>query len=298
MVAGPRQHIDRTPWSIGGNLSHSFRKLLAASVVLNLFRLATKLYGHARLLADLLGILQAVSLSFLCFLTPYILQSWMVTRINIGGRPGANLLGALYGNGILSILGVVLCRIVHPNLWCIKRLGNVISAPPILSTLKMYNSVTSIGGHHNGRGTVMAQTLVVAEYWYVATQLLCFVGLALDRHNGDQDDTSWDYCLKAFRDIAFVSDWTRVCVHGIFINLLDELYLSSGPATSAQRGSTTTDGNSTPDLQEEGLALVLSAKVPTSPPPAQHGGGSKTGSFGKTPPLSRRAAVSTNVDID
>eukprot|EP00797_Seminavis_robusta_P014023 Sro2137_g316070.1 n/a (300) ;mRNA; f:17065-17966 len=218
MVALPRQHIDRAAWSIGGGLSHSFRKLLAASVALNLCRLLAKLYGHARLLADLLGILQAVSLSFLCFLTPYVLQTWMVSQINIGGRPGSNLLPALYGNGVLSVLGVVLCRLVHPNLWCIKRLGNIISAPPVLSTMAMYNSVTSVGGHHRGRGTIMAQTIVVAEYWYIITQSLCFLGLALDKHSGEDDYSSWDYCLKAFRNIAFVSDWTRVCVHGIFIN--------------------------------------------------------------------------------
>ena len=247
IVVIPRHHIDRTQWSIGGNLSHSFRKLLLASVILNLCRLFAKLNGHVRLLADILGILQVVSLSFLCFLTPYVLQTWMVQRINIpGGKPGSNLIGPLYGAGILSILGVVLCRVVHPNLWCIKRLGNLVSAPPILHTMQMYNSLTSVGGlHHDGRGTISGQTLVIVEYWHVVTQLLCVLGFALDKHHASEEDYSqWDYCLKAFRDIAFVSDWTRVCVHGMFINLLDEMYLTSG-TSSSPRGTTSSSGTST-----------------------------------------------------
>lgn len=241
IVALPRQHIDRDPLSIGGNLSHSFRKLLAASVGLNLFRLAAKLHGHARLFADLLGILQALTLSFLCFLTPYVLQTWLVGRINIGGRPGHNLLLPLYATGILSTLGVILCRVVHPNLWLLKRLGNVISGPPVLRTLGMYNSVTSAGGHHHGRGSIMGQTMVVVEYWYIATQLLCVLGLAFDKRVNEQAYTQWDYCLKAFREIAFVSDWTRVCFHGVFINLMDEMYLTSAstsnPSSPSSQGT-------------------------------------------------------------
>ncbi|CAB9531535.1 expressed unknown protein [Seminavis robusta] len=295
MVALPRQHIDRTAWSIGGGLSHSFRKLLAASVALNLCRLLAKLYGHARLLADLLGILQAVSLSFLCFLTPYVLQTWMVSQINIGGRPGSNLLPALYGNGVLSILGVVLCRLVHPNLWCIKRLGNIISAPPVLSTMAMYNSVTSVGGHHRGRGTIMAQTIVVAEYWYIITQSLCFLGLALDKHSGEDDYSSWDYCLKAFRNIAFVSDWTRVCVHGIFINLLDELYLSSAPSNSTERDSSP----GTHDLSEEESDIMVSTKGAKSPRPKPHNGQDEGyGVLSPVASLSRRVVGGSAFDVE
>ena len=211
-------------------------------------RLIAKLQGNVRWFADILGIIQVVSLSFLCFLTPFVLQTWMVRRINIpGGKPGSNLIGPLYGSGLLSILGVILCRTVHPNLWFIKRLGNIVSTPSILQTMKMYNSLTSVGGHHEGRGTITGQTMVIVEYWHLITQLLCVIGFALDkRHtNNDGDNSQWDNCLKAFRDIAFVSDWTRVCVHGMFINLLDEMYLTSTSSSGGATGGNNTSSSST-----------------------------------------------------
>lgn len=248
IVVLPRHHIDRIPCSIGGQYSHSFRKLLAASVVLNLVRLAAKLQGNVRWFADTMGVIQVVSLSFLCFLTPYVLQTWMVQRINIpGGKPGSNLIGPLYGSGLLSIIGVILCRTVHPNLWCIKRLGNIVGTPSILQTMKMYNSLTSVGGlHHHGRGTITGQTMVIVEYWHLITQLLCVIGFALDRrHTNDADYSQWDNCLKAFRDIAFVSDWTRVCVHGMFINLLDEMYLTSSSSSGSTSCGTSSGASST-----------------------------------------------------
>lgn len=129
-----------------------------------------KLQGNVCWFADILGIIQMVSLSLLCFLTPYVLQTWMAQRINIpGGKPGSNLIGPLYGSGLLSILGVILRRAVHPNLWCIKRLGNIVSTPAILQTMKMCNSLTSAGGHHQGRGTITGQTIVIVEYWHLKT---------------------------------------------------------------------------------------------------------------------------------
>lgn len=255
IVVVPRHHIDREATSIGGNLSHSFRKLLVASVGLNLIRLAAKLQGQVRLFADILGMIQAISLSFLCFLTPYILQTWLVARINIGGRPGANLLPPLYATATFSALGILLCRTVHPRMWFLKRVGNIISGPPVLKTLTMYNSVTSVGGHHHGRGSIMSQTMMVAEYWYIITQFLCVLGLAFDKHEPKENYTQWDYCLEAFRDIAFVSDWTRVCFHGVFINQLDEMYMTSA-SSAPSSANTYTAASSSRDEEERGLAMT------------------------------------------
>lgn len=293
MVVIPRHHIDRTNLSIGGNLSHSFRKLLGASVVLNLGRLACKLNGHVRWLADILGIFQVVSLSFLCFLTPYVLQTWLVTRINIGGRPGANLIGPLYGTAILSVLGVILSRLVHPNLWCIKRLGNVVSGPPVLQTMAMYNSLTSVGGHHHGRGTIMAQTIVVVEYWHIITQLLCALGHALDKHHvGEEEYSQWDYCLKAFREIAFVSDWTRVCIHGIFINLLDEMYLTASTASTPSAGTTQNQED------DEECSVLTKGTGSFSSSNAASNMVAKTGESPMATPLIRRGLVGVTDDLD
>ena len=40
-----------------------------------------KLQGNVRWFADILGIIQVVSLSLLCFLTPYVLQTWMANEL-------------------------------------------------------------------------------------------------------------------------------------------------------------------------------------------------------------------------
>ena len=96
--------------------------------------------------------------------------------------------------------------------------------------------------------------MVVCEYWYIITQLLCVLGLAFHKHKGEENYTQWDYCLKAFRDIAFISDWTRVCFHGVFINLLDEMYLTSG--SSAPSSPNTNAGPSGRREEEEGLVMV------------------------------------------
>jgi len=176
-----------------------------------------------------------IGLGFLSFLTPYILQTWLADRINIGGRPGSSLMPPLFLAAFLAASGVVLSQTVHPNFWCLKKLANVVSSPPVLRTLMLYNSVTSIGGlHHNGRGTLISQTLMTVEYWHIATQLLCFMGYAMDRHIKVRDYAQIDHILLAFREVSFISDWTRVCAHAVFINLLDELFLSSPSPPSTE----------------------------------------------------------------
>lgn len=259
----PRQHIVRTQCSVGGgNMSNAFRKLLLASVTLNLVRLVFRLMGVPRLISDIVGIVQVVSLSFLCFLTPYILQTWLAPRINIGGRPGADLMLPLYLTAILSISGVILSKLVHPNLWCLNRLCNVVTGPPVLRTLKMYNSATSLGDHA-GRGTILCQTLVVIEWWHMLTQLLCAIGYAaLDRNKAVSEYTLLDVVLKGFHDIAFSSIWTRVMAHAIFINLLDELYLTSPPPETTDKQtnklllmSSLPSGTTSPTDEEEPTSL-------------------------------------------
>jgi hypothetical protein len=232
----PRQHIDRTRWSIGGKLSYSFRKFLLALVAINFVRLLLKdssIKNQFQLLRDLLGTLQQVGNTFLCFLTPYLLQTWLAQLINIGGRPGASLMPTLYASTGLSALAAILARTVHPNAWFLRKIGNAISSLPVISTLKVFNSVTTHGGVHGGRGTILSQSLMVVEYWNVVGQILCAIGFAFDRHTKPDLYSQWDVLLDSFRDIAFVLDWTRILAHSLFINQLDELHLSQPPASSS-----------------------------------------------------------------
>lgn len=243
----PRQHIDRYRWSIGGSLSLSFRKLLLSICGVNLVRFVLKdshIRLHFRVLTDVLGIIQQFGNSFLCFLTPYILQTWLAPLINIGGRPGASLMSPLYLSTVLSASSVLLARLYHPNFWSLRKIGNAVSSPPVLTTLRMFNTVSTQGGHHDGRGNIMSQTLMVIEYWFIATQIACAIGFALDRRNDKTEYNQLDELLAGFREIAFVSDWLRVCGHAMFVNQLDELYLasSSGPSSGrTERGASGDD---------------------------------------------------------
>jgi len=255
----PKQHIDgNSSWrffSIGGSsLSYNYKRLLLAIASINLVRLVLKdsrIKLHVRVFADALGLVQQLGHTFLCFLTPYLLQTWLAPIVNLPGgrRPGSNLLSPLYLSTFLSALSVVLVRASHPNFWFLRKLGNVASSPPVLSTLTLFNSVTTprVGLHHDGRGTIISQTLAAVEYWFVATQLLCAVGFAFDRRV--QDPAQWtqlDQLLESFRQIAFVSDWTRILAHSVFINQLDEMYLaSSGGRRSSAGGGTASNGERT-----------------------------------------------------
>jgi hypothetical protein len=240
IVVAPRLHIDRSYWTFGGKWSSAFRKLLGMAVFLNIIRLGASMNGHPwlLLLSDVLGIAEVFGLNFLVFYTPWVLRKWLEDRINIGGRPDTPLYFPLQLTLLLSIMGVILSRTIHPNFWSLKKVANIVSTPLIIQTIKLYNSVTSVGGHHHGRGTIMAQTLLVIEYWHLIIQLFSALGYALDPQGKDVENYSpWENCLKAFRDVAFVADWTRVLGHGIFLNLLDEMALVSPPQQPASAPS-------------------------------------------------------------
>jgi len=191
--------------------------------------------AELKVMAQILGIVQILSLTFLCLITPYILQTWMATRIYIGGRPGQNLIMPLYASGILSIAGMFLAKTGNPNFWALNRLGTVVTGPPVLKTLKMYNSLTTVGGQHAGRGNILCQTLYVTEVWCMIAQILCAVGYAFqDPTKPKNEYTALDCVLAGFRDIAFVSGWTRVLIHSIFVNLLDELSMTQAPGSTAE----------------------------------------------------------------
>lgn len=248
----PRQPSDDKVrwWSIGGRLSHNFRKLLLVIVAFNLCRLflssddpQTSTY---QLGSDVLGILEVTSLTLLCFNTPYVLQKGLSQFRNI--VPGQNLKRPLYLAAILSFLGVVLSRTVHPNFWALKKLANAVSGPPIISTLGWYNSFTTSQTH--GRGFVFAQTVIVIEYWHLILQLLCATAYALDSGMiGTDAETLLDRTMKAARSIAFAADWTRVLVHAMFMNQLDELYHTSDFRDDANgEGNSPSSGESNQEL--------------------------------------------------
>lgn len=92
----------------------------------------------------------------------------------------------------------------------------------MISVLKIWNQVTTAQAH--GNGFVIGQTVLTIEYWHLALQLACALGYALNRHvTNPQDMTGWDTILEATRSVAFLAGWTRVLVHALFLNMLDEM---------------------------------------------------------------------------
>lgn len=203
----------------GGMLSHNFRKLLLVIAMVNLCRLLSSGRSH-QLVSDVLGILEVTLLTFLCFLTPYVLQVGLSQFFNI--VPGRDLKAPLCASALLSFFGVALSRRVHPNFWALKKLANAASGPPVIRTLKSYNTFTTSQSH--GRGLVLAQTLSVIEYWHLFLQLACAAAYAFNRHETAAEETMLDRTMAAARSIAFAADWTRVLFHATFLNQLEEMH--------------------------------------------------------------------------
>jgi hypothetical protein len=246
----PRQPSDHTWFSIGGNLSHSFRKLLLAIVGVNLSRLVlsgNQEFSEASGIgSDILGVVEVTGLTFLCFLAPYVLQRGLASYFRI--IPGQDLKLPLYATALLSFLGVFLSRTVHPNFWALKKIANIVSGPRIIQTLRSYNSFTTRESH--GRGFIIGQTVMIVEYWHMAVQLVCALGYAFNDPSSNL--TTWARLLEAARSAGFSADWSRVLVHAIFLNQLDELYHTTsftGPGEDSNNNDDTgNDANIGGDL--------------------------------------------------
>lgn len=225
----------------GGMLSHNFRKLLLVIAMVNLCRLLSSGRSH-QLVSDVLGILEVTLLTFLCFLTPYVLQVGLSQFFNI--VPGSDLKAPLCASALLSFFGVALSRRVHPNFWALKKLANAASGPPVIRTLKSYNTFTTSQSH--GRGLVLAQTLSVIEHWHLFLQLACAAAYAFNRHETAAEETMLDRTMAAARSIAFAADWTRVLFHATFLNQLEEMhgsiYFDHNPVEGDGGGGVSGDG--------------------------------------------------------
>lgn len=223
----PRHPHDRGCIVGGGHLTSNFRKMLLVIVGLNFIRLFLSENQHSSNVyaigSDLLGVVEVSALTFLCFLLPYVLQQGLSEYFNI--RPGEDLKLPLLGTAVLSFAGVVLSRTAHPNFWALKKLANILSGPVVIRTLRSYNTFTTRQSH--GRGFVIAQTVMVNEYSHIIVQLLCAVAYAFNRNNPVDQDSSLDTLMRAIRGVAMPSDWMRILVHAIFLNHLDELFVTT-----------------------------------------------------------------------
>ena len=145
--------------------------------------------------------------------------------------------------------------------------------------------MTTRGGNHEGRGTILSQSLMVVEYWYVVIQLLGVIGFAINRggRQQQQQNSQFDELWRAFREASFIIDWTRILAHAIFMNQLDEMYLTSSSTNStSSRSSNTSHNNSTESMpsssrgiEDDASATVQVEEIDTQMVPLvrrKHGG--------------------------
>lgn len=247
--------------SIGGRLSFPFRRALIWLIAIGIVRtLACHLHHpDSSVLAAIdgvLGTVQVVGQSFLCMTTAYILQCQMETVINIdGGSPGVSLRPTLVVVLLLTVAGAVLSRFVHPNWFCLENLAEAISCLPVLKTLKTYASVTTVGGQHHGRGPVLVQVLLVVEYWFMTTAILSFGAEALNTLHGDLEGARpVQLILEAIRTNQDngVDDWTRLLLHSIFLNTMDELqHFTGGGGFPTGAAPSSSDNDNASDASDD-----------------------------------------------
>lgn len=243
----PRLPFD-TNLSIGGRLSFPFRRALVWLISIGIIRTLSCHLHHPKSVSlavvdAILGTVQAVGQSFLCLTTAYILRCQMQGVIHIeGGGPGQSLMPYFIIVLLLTSMGAVLSRAAHPNWWCLENLAEALSCLPVLKTLSLYASLTT--AHNGGRGSVLVQILRVTECWFFVTALLCCFAEAIDRVHGDLNklqegsDDWWGVriILEAIRSNqdSGIDDYTRLLVHSIFLNCMDELHHFTGGFSRAE----------------------------------------------------------------
>jgi hypothetical protein len=210
-------------------------------------------------LDGIFGTIHVVGQSFLCLTTAYLLQRQLANYINLeGDAPGRNLVPYLLGVSGLTVAGALGSRVIDPSCLCLVNLAEALSYYPVLQTLRLYTSVTTRGSSQVGlRGPVLTQMLTVTEYWYLTTSLLSFVAEALDETHGDLPDQAeghfWQLISIAVRHNQDngVDDWTRLLLHAVFLNSLDELHHVVPPDFDSSNGASHTTTTASSNVSEE-----------------------------------------------
>lgn len=164
---------------------------------------------------------------------------------------------------ILSLSAPVLASTLHPNYQSLEHVAEALSCFGVLDTLQTYSSVTAPSS--KGRGPFLTQLVRLTEYWFLATSALAFLGEAshgflFTKFHHEGEDHPIVVLLDAFRqnqDSGF-DDWTRLLIHSIFLNSIDELqHFTSGQA-QAENGN---DGLDSTETGEEMDSFVGQGKL-------------------------------------
>jgi hypothetical protein len=276
---GPKMPSDpKSPCIVGGRLSHPFRRALLALVILAIsrdliFGLLLDNESSSALLKfsdSFLGTIFTVGQAFLCVSSAYLLQCQLSNVINV--HPGEGLSPYLIAVLIINLVAYTLSYWSHPNYIALISLGSAVSTIPVIKTLRLYAQVTTYGGAHAGRGTVLTQVMTHSEYWYIFSSLVAFLAEMFQRENAVADGTDrrmmWrDDLVDAMRhhqDVG-VDDWTRLLVHSIYLNLVDELMHVSPSSTNNNSAAGDAENG------EGARVATLSEEVQIVKPLVKHG---------------------------
>lgn len=284
----PRVPSDTTHNSrIGGRLSLPFRRALLWLIGIGIVRtLACHLVAvdqaagevnaysstisHILTIADAaLATIQITGQSFLCLTTAYIMQCQMEGIINIeGGRPGRSLIPYLLIVMVLAVSGTLLSALLNPYFFCLVNLAEAISVKPVVQTLQTYASISTVNtdDNHKKQGPILVQALLIVEYWFLTTSILSCIAELIDMaapttiNGGSQSMaiTTVKILLDAVRtnqDIG-IDDWTRLLLHSVFLNSIDELMHFSGGVPSSPHGDTTDDHPREYDQESNSTSVV------------------------------------------
>lgn len=275
----PRMPSDTEQWTIGGRLSFPFRRALLFLIGISLARLFC---FHVVIALDdsTRGILVAmdaaletvhvIGQTFLCLTTAYLLQRQLSNYINIeGGAPGRNLVPFLIVISCLTAVGSLGSNLFGAVGWnCWTNLAEAISCYPVLKTLRLYTTVTTTTTSSSPRGwlrgPVLVQMLIVAECWYLTTSLLSVAAQAMavnPTQQGEMDAAEGHFlqllsiAVRQNQDNG-VDDWTRLLLHAVFLNGLDELhhvFIPGGGGDQQQQPSRASTGGETSDSISEDM---------------------------------------------
>ena len=226
----PRMPLDE-PWTIGGQLSKPFRRLLLVIFFVH--------WGRHTFKWPLYVIFDAVLtvlLTCLCLLMPYLLRVWLSERINIGKRPGEVFTTWVKVVAVLSFSGAVLRIMVDRKYWVLTKIADALSFIPVTQTLALYTSVTHSTARYAGRGAVLSQMALVVEYFalfaHTADGMSKVLGLLGFVTRYQLNSSTSPTMVTVYAATRFAT-YLRVLCHSILLNSLDEAYSIGSLATSS-----------------------------------------------------------------
>lgn len=223
----------------GEGMARPFHQLFVAvscTLTLRSLFLPDQRFGNQG--ADLGGVLtyvyyawvavESLSLSFLNFCMPYILQRHLSTVINI--TPGRNLQMWLFSVLAMDAVAVLLSAHVSPNFWSIKRLGDGLMVIPRVKTLQSYQRVV---GARSNQPSLLVDMLIRIEMCLFVAILGASGAYAIESHSAIADPNDW---LVGIKIMSIFLGYTALMVHALLLNCLDDGYNRSCSMPEEMRG--------------------------------------------------------------